>query len=92
MRIIITGGYGFIGSALIRHLLEEYQNISILNIDKLTSKFFPLFSVEIFCFFMGYKWISTAAHVFSSFSQDFTILFILTNQAIIISYQTLYEE
>jgi dTDP-glucose 4,6-dehydratase len=36
MRIIITGGYGFIGSALIRHLLEEYQNISILNIDKLT--------------------------------------------------------
>ncbi len=41
---------------------------------------------------MGYKWISTAAHVFSSFSQDFTILFILTNQAIIISYQTLYEE
>ena len=40
----------------------------LINIDNLTSKFFPLFSVEIFCFFMGYKWISTAAHVFSSFS------------------------
>lgn len=40
----------------------------LINIDNLTSKFFPLFSVAIFCFFMGYKWINTTAHVFSSFS------------------------
>ena len=64
----------------------------LIKIDKLTSKFFPLVSVAIFCSFMGYKWASTASHVFSSFSQDFTILFILTNQAVIISYQTFYKE
>ena len=65
---------------------------ALIKIDKLTSKFFPLVSVAIFCSFMGYKWASTASHVFSSFSQDFTILFILTNQAVIISYQTFYKE
>ncbi|WP_431482881.1 dTDP-glucose 4,6-dehydratase [Pseudomonas solani] len=35
MRIIITGGAGFIGSALIRHLLIN-TNHHVLNIDKLT--------------------------------------------------------
>ena len=35
MRIIITGGAGFIGSALIRQLLTE-TNFQVLNIDKLT--------------------------------------------------------
>ncbi len=34
-RIIVTGGYGFIGSALIRLLLSETDH-EILNIDKLT--------------------------------------------------------
>ena len=34
-RVIVTGGAGFIGSALIRHLIFNTQ-VSVLNIDKLT--------------------------------------------------------
>jgi dTDP-glucose 4,6-dehydratase len=34
-RIIVTGGYGFIGSALIRHLLAD-TDYDILNVDGLT--------------------------------------------------------
>ena len=33
MKILITGGLGFIGSALIRALLND-PNLDILNIDK----------------------------------------------------------
>ncbi len=35
MRILITGGAGFIGSAVVRHAIER-TNHSILNLDKLT--------------------------------------------------------
>lgn len=35
MKILITGGAGFIGSALIRYLLTETEH-SVINIDKLT--------------------------------------------------------
>ena len=35
MKIIVTGGAGFIGSALIRHLIHSTQH-NIINIDKLT--------------------------------------------------------
>ena len=35
MRILVTGGAGFIGSALIRHLMQNTQH-QVLNVDKLT--------------------------------------------------------
>jgi len=35
MRILITGGAGFIGSAVIRHIINNTQD-SVINVDKLT--------------------------------------------------------
>ena len=35
MRLLVTGGYGFIGSALIRHVLKS-RKVSVINVDKLT--------------------------------------------------------
>ena len=34
-RVLITGGSGFIGSALIRYIINQTQD-SVINIDKLT--------------------------------------------------------
>ena len=34
-RILITGGSGFIGSALIRYIINQTED-SVINIDKLT--------------------------------------------------------
>lgn len=36
MRLIVTGGAGFIGSNLILHLLDKYPDYQVLNIDKLS--------------------------------------------------------
>lgn len=36
MKILVTGGAGFIGSNFIRYWLEKYPNDQILNLDKLT--------------------------------------------------------
>ncbi len=36
MRLLITGGAGFIGSNFIRHILKKYPDYEIINLDKLT--------------------------------------------------------
>ncbi|MDP2939744.1 MAG: dTDP-glucose 4,6-dehydratase [Candidatus Omnitrophota bacterium] len=36
MRLLITGGCGFIGSNFIRYILKRYPNYKIVNLDKLT--------------------------------------------------------
>lgn len=36
MKILITGGAGFIGSNFIRHMLKKYPDYEIVNLDKLT--------------------------------------------------------
>ena len=35
MKILVTGGAGFIGSAVIRHIIQNTQD-SVINLDKLT--------------------------------------------------------
>ncbi len=35
-RLLVTGGAGFIGSNFIRHILNKYNDYSIVNLDKLT--------------------------------------------------------
>jgi dTDP-glucose 4,6-dehydratase len=36
MKILVTGGLGFIGSNFIRYLLNKYPNYEVINIDKVT--------------------------------------------------------
>ena len=36
MKILVTGGCGFIGSNFIRYLLRSYPDYSVINLDKLT--------------------------------------------------------
>lgn len=36
MKLLVTGGCGFIGSNFIRHLLTRYPDIQVVNLDKLT--------------------------------------------------------
>jgi dTDP-glucose 4,6-dehydratase len=36
MRLLITGGAGFIGSNFIRYILQKYNNYEVINLDKLT--------------------------------------------------------
>ena len=36
MKLLITGGAGFIGSNFVRHVLNKYPKYKVVNIDKLT--------------------------------------------------------
>src|SRR3989338_5524788 len=36
MKIVVTGGLGFIGSNFIRHMIKKYPNYRIVNLDKIT--------------------------------------------------------
>ena len=36
MRILVTGGCGFIGSNFIKHMVTKYPQYNIINYDKLT--------------------------------------------------------
>jgi dTDP-glucose 4,6-dehydratase len=36
MRVVVTGGAGFIGSAFVRHMLREHADVEVVNLDKLT--------------------------------------------------------
>ena len=36
MKILITGGAGFIGSCFVRHILNKYKEYKVINIDALT--------------------------------------------------------
>ena len=36
MRVLVTGGAGFIGSNFIRHLISTHSDIDVVNVDKLT--------------------------------------------------------
>ncbi len=36
MKLLVTGGVGFIGSCFIRHILSKYPDYQVINIDALT--------------------------------------------------------
>lgn len=36
MKLLVTGGCGFIGSNFIRHIMQKYTSCKIINLDKLT--------------------------------------------------------
>ena len=36
MRLLVTGGAGFIGSTFIRHVLESHPEDRVVNLDALT--------------------------------------------------------
>jgi dTDP-glucose 4,6-dehydratase len=35
MKLLVTGGLGFIGSNFIRYILNKYEDIELINLDKM---------------------------------------------------------
>ena len=60
-------------------------------IDKIASKYFVVFSIIAYGFLFGWNYQSEET-IFSSITQDISILFILVNQGVIISYITWYKD
>tara|TARA_Y100000768_G_scaffold343783_1_gene289647 strand:+ start:206 stop:415 length:210 start_codon:yes stop_codon:yes gene_type:complete len=60
-------------------------------IDKVASKYFIVFSIIAYGFLFGWNYQSGET-IFSSITQDISILFILVNQGVIISYITWYKD
>ena len=60
-------------------------------IDKIASKYFVVFSIIAYGFIFGWNYQSGET-IFSSITQDISILFILVNQGVIISYITWYKD
>ena len=63
----------------------------VKDIDKITSKYFVLFSIIVYGFLFGWYY-KGGQSIFSSTMQDVSILFILLNQGVIISYLTWYKD
>ena len=36
MRVLVTGGAGFIGSCFVKYILNKYSNYELINLDALT--------------------------------------------------------
>ncbi|WP_297107169.1 dTDP-glucose 4,6-dehydratase [uncultured Devosia sp.] len=75
MRVLVTGGAGFIGSALVRYLVAE-QGYEVLNVDKLTYAG-NLASLKAIDNHAGYRFLKadicdrkTMAEAFASFRPD----------------------
>ena len=63
----------------------------MMSIDKILSKYTPIFGVIIYGGFMGWFWFGEREPIFNSFYQDITFLMILANQAVIVGYQTWHK-
>lgn len=63
----------------------------VKTIDKVASKYFVVFSIIAYGFLFGWNYQSGET-IFSSITQDISILFILVNQGVIISYITWYKD
>ena len=64
---------------------------NVKAIDKIASKYFVVFSIIAYGFLFGWNYQSGET-IFSSITQDISILFILVNQGVIISYLTWYKD
>ena len=64
---------------------------NVKAMDKIASKYFVVFSITVYGFLFGWSYQSGET-IFSSITQDISILFILVNQGVIISYITWYKD